>query len=53
MYADFDNYVADLRSTGSEIRALELMLRRQGIAPTPPAGWKMPKPTAPPPAEDR
>jgi hypothetical protein len=55
MYADFDTYVADLRSTGSEIRALELMLQRQGIAPTPPAGWQKPKPQAlsPPPAEER
>lgn len=33
-------YVADLRQTGSEMRALELLFTRAGIAPEPPLGWQ-------------
>lgn len=36
----FEVYVADLRQTGSEIRAVELLFTRAGIALEPPVGWE-------------
>jgi hypothetical protein len=41
--ADFDRYVEDLRSTRSEIRAIELLFQRRGISVTPPANWQKPR----------
>lgn len=38
-----DIYIADLRSTGSEMRALELLLQRRGLPLTPPAAWQRPE----------
>jgi hypothetical protein len=40
--AEFDRYLEDLRSTRSEIRAIELLLERHGISIAAPDGWKKP-----------
>lgn len=36
----FEAYLADLQQSGSEIRAMELLLTRAGIALEPPVGWQ-------------
>lgn len=40
--AEFDHYLEDLRSTRSEVRAVELLLERHGIPVSPPVGWQLP-----------
>jgi hypothetical protein len=39
---EFDLYFEDLLSTGSESRAVELLMQRHGIALEPPPDWKSP-----------
>ncbi len=43
LLVDLKGYVADLRTTHSEVRSVELLLQRMGTPLTPPAGWQRPK----------